>query len=212
MANWYDQTMIGQFLNSNQHLIFLRFTHLLLSLKQQVSRHQWVVDRTVSQTEIDLLRLCLSNAISAVADIGMRIAAFLEQLNTELFVSVIVVQVRRVEVALLEMSKRFFAETRPCWVPVCFRRQFEFCRIHAPAPVFKNFLMFSLRTRFAAVIAYHDSQSAVRISAKARRAHHSFCWSWNRTEIENWWPDKTILQQPKTRSTSWRIHLMKFKR
>jgi hypothetical protein len=44
----------------------------------------------------------------------MGIAGFLKQLNTDLFVSVIAVQVGRVEVALLEVSKRFPADARPC--------------------------------------------------------------------------------------------------
>jgi hypothetical protein len=144
MANWSDQTKIEQLPKSDQHLISiwsasdqhlisLRFTLLLLSLKQQVSGHQWLGNRTIWRTGIDLPGLRLYNAIGAVVDIEIEIVAFLEQLNTELFASVTVVQVQRVEVALLEVSKRFLAEARSCWLSVCLRRQLEFRRIHTPA-------------------------------------------------------------------------------
>jgi hypothetical protein len=42
---------------------------------------------------MDLLEQCLSNAIGAVADIRKGIAAFLKQLNIDLFVSVIAVHI-----------------------------------------------------------------------------------------------------------------------
>jgi hypothetical protein len=50
----------------------------------------------------------------AGAEIRMEIAAFLKQLNTDLFVLVIAVQILQIEVALLEVSKRFLVDARPC--------------------------------------------------------------------------------------------------